>query len=127
MRNVRTLPAALALAASLLAGGALAGCTSTDSGLPEGMPSGFKAATGEVSNAVTTGDNGWSFSVTVSDAEAQDAAIKRLTDDGYEIIGENEAGDTRTYSLSNGEINATVVLSTNGDDRLVIYNLVRVK
>jgi hypothetical protein len=125
MRNARTLTAALAIAITLLFGGALAGCTATDSGLPEGLPDSFQVATGEVANAVTTGEDGWSFSVTVNDANAQEAAVDKLTDDGYKVIGENEADGVKTYALSNGEINATVVLSTNGDDHLVVYNVVR--
>ncbi|GAA3589234.1 hypothetical protein GCM10022198_11350 [Klugiella xanthotipulae] len=126
MRNVRTVPAALALAVTLLAGGALAGCTAADSGLPEGLPASFPAAEGEVSNAVTTGDNGWSFSVAVKDAAAQKAAVTRLTDNGYTVIGESEAGGITTYSLSNDTINATLVLSKPADDYLVVYNLVKV-
>jgi len=127
MRNARTRTAALALATTLLFGGVLAGCTATDSGLPEGLPDGFQVATGEVANAVTTGENGWSFSITVNDADAQEAAVDKLTDDGYKVTGENEADGVKTYALSNGEINATVVLSMNGDDHLVVYNLVRIE
>lgn len=80
-----------------------------------------------MANAVTTGENGWSFSISVDDADAQEAAVAKLTDDGYEVIGEDESDGVRTYALSNGEINATVVLSTNGDDHLVVYNLVRIE
>lgn len=123
MTGFRTTAAALILAAGL----ALTGCSGPAPGLPEGLPAGFQLAPGEVSNAVTAADNNWSFSVQVEDEEAQRAAVQRLTDAGYRVLGENETATGTTYSLSDDRINATLVLTQQDDRHLVIYNLVRLE
>jgi len=125
-RRIRTAVAAGAIAAALM----LTGCTpQKDRGLPENLPSVVPVSDGTVSNAVAGSADSWSFTLTVPDAAAQKAAVKKLTDAGFTTVGSSTTKTTSTYALRNAKekINATLLLTERDGKRLVIYNLVSTK
>lgn len=118
------------VATGMLVAGVLAGCTAPekDRGLPEGLPSSVQVVDGTVSNAVKGKDKNWSFTVTVADADAQQAAVAKLKSEGFSEIGHSTAGETKTVAMKNGKtgINATLLLTKRDGKYLVVYNLVKV-
>lgn len=128
MNKFRTTAATSAVGAVLLLGIALTGCSAGGNpDVPEGVPTSVATVQGEVSNKASSSDTNWSYSVEVADKEAQDAAISKLKDNGFKVIGENEQDGTRTYALTNKKekVNVTVVLTKQDKKFLVIYNIVQ--
>ncbi|GAA3589357.1 hypothetical protein GCM10022198_11550 [Klugiella xanthotipulae] len=121
---------ALALAGILMAAPALAGCTADaapeqaqEVSLPEGIPTDFPIATGTPIAAATLGSSGWSTTVTVQDADAQQAALDDLLADGYVPHGSDDGdGAHRIYSLNNGTNSVTLTLRSEDDTYLVDYS-----
>lgn len=101
MPSLRRLPrpALLAAGALLLAG--LTGCTATPPAdkLPEGFPTSVPVVQPVDSGSQQTGS--WQVRSTVADRDAQTAALKKLTDAGYTVIGELDTKTGKTYSLAN--------------------------
>lgn len=129
MKKTTTRLAGVALAV-LLAGGALTACTSTPDNaqpLPSALPETVEVVDGDVSNQVADPESGtWSFTVTVADEKAQQAAITEMTDAGWEIVDESEGDTESVYALTNEKQNATIKLTTIGDDRVVVYNVIAI-
>lgn len=122
MKTSRRIAPVLSLSLAALI---LVGCTGTPSDLPSGLPEGLPVAAGEVSNQVSVPDEGnWSFSVAVADAEAQQAAVTTMTDDGWTLVGENVGESQSTYALTKGTQNASVLLTSINGDPVVVYNLI---
>lgn len=110
------LIAVLVVAAVGVAAFFLLGNKSKVAGLPASVP----VANGEISNVIQ-GDSLVSFSVDVADAAAQEAVLKQFETAGYTKVGSSEAEGRSTYAFSKGDMNVTVVLSTEDGVHRVIY------
>ncbi|MFC4222439.1 hypothetical protein [Lysinibacter cavernae] len=125
MKSFTTFARTSSIAAVLVGGLLLTGCTGSNSALPEGVPADVKAVSGEVTNVASSSDSNWSFSVEVADENAQNDAVKKLTDAGFRVVGENEADGAKTYALTNDKVNVTIVLTQIEKQRVVVYNIVK--
>ncbi|QIK63226.1 hypothetical protein G7068_08460 [Leucobacter viscericola] len=104
----------------------LAGCAGQEarpSGLPKGLPAPVAVESGAVSNAVE-GEGQWSFSLTVSNKEEQQAALDKLKDAGFRVFDDSTVGERKTYALSKDRLSVTLVFDTVAGKPAVIYNVV---
>ncbi|MFC4222474.1 hypothetical protein [Lysinibacter cavernae] len=113
----RKLTVSIAILGGLLLAPALTGCTQdsdpnyTAVDLPSAFPTTVPLADGTVFAADKMGDTGWSASVLVDDAAAQDAVLQQLKDEGFTEQGSNESdAKARIFSLTDGTTAVTVVL-----------------
>lgn len=121
-----------AILLAVLAGPTIAGCSmSSDVANESSSASGstvastrmakdFPLASGAISQSQDLGADGWSATVAVADAQAQQNALDALTAAGFTIHGKNE-GDPllRTYSLNN-DIDAVTLTLTQADGKFLV-------
>ncbi len=133
MKMKQIIPA-VSLLAALSLSTVLVGCSASDEkpassasasaqALPSDFPKDFTIAEGEISSAQQLGTSGWATKVVVADQAAQDKALEDLKQEGYQEYGSNESEGTRSYSLTNGTFNVTLVLKQVGDEYTVEYSI----
>lgn len=125
----RKLTVSIAILGGLLLAPALSGCTQdsdpnyTAVDLPSAFPTTVPLADGTVFAADKMGNTGWSASVLVKDAAAQDAVLQQLKDSGFSVQGSNESDpNSRVFSLIDGKTSVTVVLKTVDGKFVVDYS-----
>lgn len=113
------------LAAMLLIAGVVA-CQSGGT-RPAEIPAAVVVVPGEQTSVVTASENNWSFAVTVESATAQDRAVTELTNNGFEIVDEQEGDDARVVALANESagVEVTLRLEPRGDQYVVSYNVLQ--
>lgn len=120
----RTTLAVLAGSFALVA--ALTGCTG--GAQPEPLPSGFPTSIPLISEEITDADTmgkAWTATVKVAGEDEQKAALKKLTDKGFVVIGESGKGSTKTYSLANDKYSVRLGFGKNDDGYTVSYTIAR--
>ncbi len=127
----RKTAASVALIGALMLTPMISACTGNNTSaeqrqtvdLPKEFPEDFPLVEGKIVAADKLGDKGWAATVVVKDAAAQDSALADLKDKGFTEHGSNESDpQKRTYSLGNGTLSVTVVLTQADNEFLVDYS-----
>ena len=107
--------------------GALAGCSGgaghpTES-LPKGFPTAVPVATTSVVSSEKAGD-AWAVKVKVDGDKGQQAALQKLKDKGFVVIGTSGANSAdRTYSLANSSYSVRIGFERSKGDHFVTYGV----
>ena len=105
----------------------LTGCTGTAKPAP--LPSGFPTSIPLISNQVKEADTmgkAWTATVTVGSEADQKAALTKLTDNGFVVIGQSgaKAGST-SYSLADQTYSVRLGFGKNDAGYTVSYTIAR--
>jgi thymidine phosphorylase len=106
-------------AGGLAVGLALTGCTSTAAttgSVPKGFPDAVPLASRSVVDSSKTVSS-WDVTVKVDTADAQKKAVKKLTNEGFAVIGQ----DKGIYSLASSVYSVRLALANNKDGYTVDY------
>jgi hypothetical protein len=108
---------------------AAAGCTSDSHStahpiaLPSDFPTSIPLASRDVKSSDTSG-RAWITTVNVDDPDAQQAALKKLTDKGFTVIGSSGAKPSDSvYSLADASYSIRLGFGAKGGAYTVTYSV----